>query len=224
MGKCRWCNKRGLFLKVDVNGLCAKCYPIVYEIEGAARVLSDSLNLISTGKSFKTRIGRCADALLQCERLLKFEDKGIPTISPLPSETIRFVLSEKDRILAGEAEAIAQKALAKAQLSSTAAAKERVIAAAMLKIEDLVHDYGASQTLIAFQQDLQFQLHQVRMAGILLAAEKAEFKGQDKKAKDLYNDALFFLRTEAPQTPDFKRYGVEIEDRMSKLDKRLKAS
>jgi hypothetical protein len=89
MGQCKFCGRKGFFLSVDSNGLCGNCAPhIVNDITQRSRIMDDCLRLVHDGKTFETRLTRCDLLFEHLEHLLKYERKGIPTLSPLPSKIL----------------------------------------------------------------------------------------------------------------------------------------
>jgi len=88
MAQCKWCDKRGMFMSVDPNGLCQDCQHLVVEIQGRARVLEQSMQLAEKGKTFGTRLSRCKLVIEHAEHLVAFERKGVPTVSPSPSHIL----------------------------------------------------------------------------------------------------------------------------------------
>lgn len=94
-----------------------------------------------------------------------------------------------------EIPAVARKAQEKASLAATPRTKERALATAVLKVEEVAEAAGASDGIEApHVEQLHREILRVMLDGFLEVARKAEFKGDTKKAVDPYLEALFFLR------------------------------
>jgi len=89
MPKCKWCEKKGFFLKLSVNGLCKDCndiiVPQVYRFGEQYKEAQKKLNGFFLPKGGLALIDEIKNSLF---RLYEFEKKKIPTISPLPSELL----------------------------------------------------------------------------------------------------------------------------------------
>ena len=101
MSQCKWCAKKGFFLQLTVNGVCAECNPTVVK------------NILKNGKKFEKSTKKLNNyispqdglklisAIKNSLSLLKqYEVKGIPTIEPLPSELLnKKIYGKKDESL-----------------------------------------------------------------------------------------------------------------------------
>lgn len=220
MARCKWCNKRGLFLSVDSNGLCRDCEHLVVEVGSRARVLQDSMRLAHEGKTYGTRISRCELAIEHAEFLLEFEQKGVPTVSPSPSSILREYQDLRTEIKINEASDISKKAFEKADLATTAKSKERILAAAVLKVREVGQGLEERLYLNSLERELRKEIHRVTFGGYLDAARKAEFKGNIKKAIDQYQEALFFIQNDniddAQQQTEIRSLEAKLEELQSK--------
>ena len=214
MARCKWCNKRGLFLSVDSNGLCRDCEHLVVEVDSRARVLQDSMRLAHEGKTYGTRLSRCELAIEHAEFLLEFEQKGVPTISPSPSSILHEYQDLRTEIKVNEASDISKKAFEKADLATTAKSKERILATAVLKVREVGQGLEERSYVDSLERELRKEIHRVTFDGYLDAARKAEFKGNIKKAIDQYQEALFFIQND---NIDDARQQSEIRNLEAKL-------
>lgn len=215
MGQCRFCGRKGFFLSVDSNGLCGNCAPqIALDITQRTRIMDDCLRLAREGKTFATRLSRCDLLLEHAEHLLQYEEKSIPTLSPLPSEILSEFRGYRDDLILEEAHQVAQKAKAKSEVASTITAKHNALASGLLKAQEIIQN--SSDTLIGeeLEHELKFLMHKAKLDGFLEAAKKAEFKGNKKKAVDQYQEALFFIRND--DVPDDQQ-SLEIRQIEAKL-------
>ncbi len=217
MAQCRWCDKRGLFLSVDRNGLCRDCQPMIIEIQGRARVLENSMKLAREGKTFDTRLSRCDLTIEHAEYLVKFERKEVPTVSPSPSAILTEYRALRTQFILEEANKIAENALEKASVASSPKVKERALTAGVLKLLEIARTLEDSSRVTLLEQQLRRKIHQVTLEGYLESARKAEFKGNVKKAIDQYQEALFFIQND--DVDDTEQYAEirEIKDKLKQL-------
>ncbi len=91
MAKCVSCSDKGIFFKVDGDGLCKTCSPKVKaEIDKHTEIIYEEMHLHERGLDKAEKL-RALDAILaSAEVLSKYEDMGLDTCSPPP----RLVLPE----------------------------------------------------------------------------------------------------------------------------------
>ena len=216
MARCKWCDKRGMFMSVDPNGLCRNCEHLAVEIQGRARILEQSVRLADKGKTFGTRLSRCELVIEHAGYLVQFERKGVPTVSPSPSYLLDEFHALRTQIIVSEAENIVEKAFEKSSLASTANAKERALAAGVLKLREITQGLKKHSLVKPMEEKLRQEIHRVILDGYLEAARKAEFKGNIKKAIDQYQEALYFIRNDdiddAQQQSSIREIEVKLEE------------
>jgi len=217
MAKCKWCDKRGLFLAIDRNGLCGNCQPHLMVILSRARVLEDSMRLAREGKTFATRLSRCELTLEHAKFLERFERKGVPTISPAPSTIVREFRNLHGSLIEEEAASVSMKAFSKAEIATSPKAKERALASGLLKVRELATLSEGCAAVRRTEQDLRNEIHRVTLEGFLDAARKAEFKGNTKKAIDQYQEALYFLRNDDVDDSIQASELLEVEAKLQEL-------
>jgi hypothetical protein len=219
VAKCKWCDKGGIFRSVDSNGLCGDCRgPVLMEIEGRLRVIRESAKLAEEGKTFATRLGRCDTMIEHAGYLLRFENKGIPTVTTPPSTLVAEAKRLRSEMVAQEATAVAEKAMQKAEIASTPATKERALTSGILKVREVAEKAAVDASAVAtVERRLKNELHRVKLDGFLEAARKAEFKGNTKKAIDQYQEALYFIRNDGLDDVQQRTEIAEIEATLDHL-------
>ena len=111
MPKCKYCGKSGLFLSLSTNGLCGNCNSIVViDIQNQARIYNDSISLIDKSENIDVVFTRIQLVKKILRDLLKYEEKEITTITPVPSYLINVFEKESDNFV-GDAFLRAQKTL-----------------------------------------------------------------------------------------------------------------
>jgi hypothetical protein len=176
--------------------------------------MGDCLRLAREGKTFATRLSRCDLLLEHAEHLLQYEQKGIPTLSPLPSEILTEFRAYRDDLILEEAHQVAEKAKAKAEVASTTTAKYNALGSGLLKVQEIMQNSSDPSAGKKLELELKSLMHKAKLDGFLEAAKKAEFKGNKKKAIDQYQEALFFIRND--DVPDDQQ-SQEIEKIEAKL-------
>ena len=89
MAQCKWCGKKGFFLSLTENGLCEKCNSIVVkDILDNGRIFQESVHELNYFIIPKLGLELIYKIKTSLSILKQYEDKSIPTISPLPSELL----------------------------------------------------------------------------------------------------------------------------------------
>ena len=197
MAECKYCGRTGIFLAVTKNGLCGNCDPIVaMDVLQRGRIINDSMKLVKSSKKLDIKLSR-SDLLIQhASALLKYEERGIPTLKPLPSVLAKEYQAQRDpmifNFLTSEFESL------KANLNVTASVKSKVnsLSKLLLKIREYKALVSKANILDALEGEVTDLVHKTQLSGYLDEAKKAEFKGQKKKALDQYYEALYFLRND----------------------------
>lgn len=216
MAQCRYCNRKGLFMRVSNVGLCSKCEsPVLLAIKRHMDVIEQSAEIVDNSKKFETKMSRL-DVIIQNYETLKqeYHSKGIVVVTDIDG-TIAEFLKMKIEIIDEEAYAKTQDLLHKATLAKTLNSKINNANKAIVFLKELEDTYGYSNKELTIQV-FQF-IHQVEFEDLLLKAEKEEFKGNTKKAIDKYQDLLFFLKKDHIDDHYQEDEIKEIEDKISEL-------
>ena len=97
MAQCKMCGRKGFLLSVSANGLCKPCDAVfVLAVQQRGRVIWDCMKLINESKNTETRLSRCDLLIEHAQALLQYENMGIYTVNPSPSQ----LLSQYKSILA----------------------------------------------------------------------------------------------------------------------------
>lgn len=82
MAKCKWCDKGGMFQKVDKEGLCKSCGPTVSsDIEKHTEEIYEAMHVFERAPA-EEKLEHCDRVIGAAESLLKYEQKGLETCSP----------------------------------------------------------------------------------------------------------------------------------------------
>ena len=195
MAKCKWCDRSGWFLRLNSVGLCNNCSPLVnFDVQQRLRILNDSINIVNESKNLDTRLSRLDLLLEHANSLYRYEQRGIPIVEPLPSAILEQFRGRKDQIILETLRTITEEAEKKSATVITASSKVSSLTKALLKIREYKDKMDNKKSLIALEKKVTDMIHKIQLQGYLDQAEKAEFKGQNKKALDQYYEALYFLK------------------------------
>jgi len=83
MAKCKWCDKGGLFQKVDKAGLCKECGPTVTaDIEQQSNVIYEAMHVFERAVEPQEKAANCDRVIAAAGHLMRYETKGLETCSP----------------------------------------------------------------------------------------------------------------------------------------------
>ncbi len=199
MAQCSYCKHKSIFLGIDQHGLCKKCRPVVIAIISRhLDIIEESFGIVENTKNFKTKMGRL-DTIEKSFNILQHEyiTKGITINNFDSNEIINYIEEVHElRAIAVEEEVIkqTQKHMDKAKLVKTATSKVNNANKALLVLKQFQDDYGYANPYKL--EEIGLFIFESQLNEIRTKAEKEEFKGNNKKALDLYLDALFFIKNE----------------------------
>lgn len=198
MAQCKTCGKRGIFLSLTPSGLCQDCAPLVtMEINRRAQIIDDCVRIMKESRNLKTRVSRCDVLRQQAEALLDYERKDIPTLEVSPSEVIEACKSDREELICEGVETEVKEALGKAEVITSLKKKITAAEKVLLIIQEWRAELRDPSKLDTLDSQVKKFIHKTQLDSYLEAARKAEFKGQNKKALDQYQEALYYLRTDA---------------------------
>lgn len=221
MGQCIWCGRKGIFVSVDRNNLCRNCQPALYlDIQQRCRIVEESQKLIEKSENFKTRVHRIGVILEHAHALTQYEEKGVSTITPPPSECEKHFIDLKNELIYENITSEIEKIMNKAKLALTAKIKMTEANKAILKIVERqreLQDKDKIDSLNKREKEIKDFMHKTQLNEYLEEAKKAEFKGQKSKALDKYQEALYFLQTDEVDDSLQKEKIDEIKTKISEL-------
>lgn len=223
MAQCIYCNKKGFFLRVSEAGLCENCHePVILSIQSILRVYNESLDLVEKSKNFNTRYKRVEIAIEKAQQLYdEYWQKGVRFFEPNPKQAVEKLKEKRLEIIESEIKNRVERHLEKAERAKTIRTK-------------ISNADKALDELVKFRQEFDYEnkdleanihafIHKAQYDDFILNAEKNEFKGNTKKALDLYLEALFFLQKDDIPDEEQKDLIKEIETKIKKLKNRLES-
>lgn len=223
MAQCKYCGKKGLFLKVYKDtGLCKRCDgPVTMSIRSILHVLQESLDLIETSKNFNTRISRIDVVIDKCNSLNNlYWSKGITYFNVNPQQLINNIITKEKEIIQEELHNRVEKHLEKSSKAKTVKTKISSAEKALDEISAFRREFGFEEPDLEY--NINSYIHKVQFDEFILNAEKNEFKGNIKKAIDQYQEALFFLKTDHIPDSDQSIIISELEDKINSLQVKKK--
>ena len=154
------------------------------DLKQRARIVQESCKIIDSSKNLSTKLSRCDTIIQHAEELVKYEQKGIPTIQPIPSELITKIKQVKEDIIIKSLEEDLERAIDKATLASTQSTKISDLNKLLLKVRDFKEILNDNNKINEIEKKANNFRHRIQLEGFLEAAKKAEFKGQKSKAID----------------------------------------
>jgi hypothetical protein len=152
--------------------------------------------LVEESKELDEQLSQCDSLAEHAEALLQYEERGIATIRPLPSELIRVYRDGKDDLILRSAEREVESAIAAAKVMAGPDAKASQLSKALAKIRDYKTKLGKAGHLDAVERKMADLVHQTQLTVYLDEARDADIRGLRKRALELYKYALHFLEGE----------------------------
>ncbi|WP_185805081.1 hypothetical protein [Pontivivens nitratireducens] len=218
MAKCIYCKKGGWFQQVSSIGFCDACeYEHKPRLADSIRILLSSQEIIDRSKKADTKLSRISDARRHCLILKDFETKGISTITPAPSETLKQIDRVEREVIQSEISDAIFVANQKAEDGNTDAAKLGGFNKGIDRLTKLM-DYGedVSETERAISR-LRSGRDSLRAELLRRKAETWVAKGKHAKAVDVLIEAIMALRHDS--TPDREQASIlnALQDRIVEL-------
>jgi len=218
MAQCKWCEKKGFFLKVSNEGLCNSCQQIIiFDFQQRMRIVDESIELVDNSKKMETRLSRLELVKEHLLVIVQYEDKQIEVMNPTAKEVLKKLEGYHDKIILEHMTEMAESALTKAEVATTTNTKVNAINKALLKIREMEKQLEKTSSLNDLEKKLNTFIHETQINSFINEAKKAEFKGNIKKAVDQYQEALYFLKTDNIDDIQQQKEISEIEANIERL-------
>jgi len=196
MPTCKWCGHSGIFLPINEDGLCQNCNSLIkLDIQNHARIIQESVELVEKTKKLDTLISRLDLILMYVQQLIKYEEKGIPTLQSPPSQIYHAFLSNYDNLIIQKIEKDLEEKLKNLDIPSVSSRTNiNQLSKILTQINDIESKLHNPEIINPMRQKISSQINQIQLNSYLEDAEKAEFKGKKKIALDKYYEALYFLQ------------------------------
>ena len=218
MATCCLCNKSGWFMKTSADGLCEVCEATLeMDIEQHGRIITESVKLINTSANLSTRLSRIGVAINSCQALRRYELHGLKTIQTPPSDAISELYQAREAMIIEAINNELIKAKTKSENAATPAGKVSPYSRVIDKIASLYQELDDVTCLEQLEVETRAEMDKARLKAELEKAEKAEFRGQKKRALTAYLDALFCLTKDTIDDKLQKRERALIESKIKEL-------
>jgi len=223
MAKCKYCGRGGLFFAVDRNGVCRDCAEIVYpQIKHHAKRVEGYLATMQKAKQPKTIVSK-RDDILQALDFLKdeYESKGIPVFDSGVSQMQRNINMIADELLIELLAEEAKKTDTRAAVSDTPKQKAAHYKRFLSKLVDFESLMSDPSQVASIKYDVILKIREHVIQDLITKAQKYEFKGNLKKAKETYMDALFELKND--DIPDELQAHLinEVQSNLDRLEAKI---
>jgi hypothetical protein len=195
MAQCKWCGRSDESLNLTEKGLCETCSPaITMDISNRLGMIKYCKKLVKESEEPNTLLAKSDLIVEQAQALLEYEKRGIPTIRPSPSQLIQAYREGREALILKCAESMVEKAVAATEALTSTDTKISWLKKIFPKIEQYKTGVDNEELFGALEQRVTHLIQQTQLTGYLETARDAERKGNEKRALDLYNSALHFLK------------------------------
>lgn len=223
MAQCKWCERKGLFLRVDKNGLCKNCLPIILpDIQRRVQLINDSMSVIEHSRKFDTKLSRMELIISLAEELQEYEEKGIPSLTPHPSALLIQMQEEKNNLIMEEIEILIEQVNDKISVINNQTTKINHLSKTLIKIKEYQKHLSDPRRIDSYVKEILDRIHNLQLTNYLDLAKKAEFKKQYKKALDQYYEALYFLKNDDIDDSLQMNHIHFIEYKIAELNEKIK--
>lgn len=197
MATCKWCNRSGWFLTTDERELCANCSAIVgVEINQRARIIINSLAVVKESKDLETRLSRYDLALQHLAPLIRYEQRGVATLTTKPSILIQQITALREKMICEMILADFNSIQERIALGESVRSSVNKLSKLLFQTHELRSAAKKQEALANIETAIKHKIDEIQLSAFLDDAKKAEFKGQKKKAADKYYEALYLLRND----------------------------
>lgn len=226
MAKCKYCGRAGLFLRVDERGVCRECAEEIYPvIQSHTRRVQESLDIMQKSRQPQTVASR-RDVILESLEYLEseFESKGIPIYEAKITKLRDDVTRAADNLLLAILAEEARKVDAKAAVADTPKQKASHYKRFLTKVIEFEALLSDPSQLHDIKTEVVLKVRENIVRDLILKAQKHEFKGNLKKAKEVYMDALFELKHD--DVPDHLQADLlkEVESHLRRLERAIEGA
>lgn len=99
MPECKWCKRKGLFLRIVKDSrLCKTCHDIVrIDTYKREQIIQKALDSLGTLKDLSTKTQKCNLIIENAQALLKYEEKNVFILFPHPAQELIGIIEKKKR-------------------------------------------------------------------------------------------------------------------------------
>lgn len=183
-------------------------------VEALAARIDAAVPALAKTRSSAKKLELYGELMEAAEALQALELRGEATISPPPSQILPGFRREREELIRKEIEEIARKTMAASE-AATVEKRAAIVQKAVQKAaewEGLLPEGRVAQPVA----ELKALLHVARLEAMVEDARRFEFKGEAKRALDLYQEALYMVLND--EVPD-----AQQQEEIAALDGKIRA-
>jgi hypothetical protein len=218
MATCKLCDKSGWFLRLSKEGLCKSCRPgYMDEMRKRANLMGTYAEAIEKSQDLDTILTNLKLGIENFQALVPYEEKGIHTTKPPPSECLANWTAKKGDVVVTTFRHFLSEARSDARDSATLEGRVGPIAKlaeGLPKYETEIDDKSA---LDALRVDIRTEIA-VQTADFHTEAGKgAEGRDETAAALDHYRQALSALKADGVDAASQQQQITQIEGKIAAL-------
>jgi hypothetical protein len=218
MATCKLCDKSGWFLRLSKEGLCKSCRPgYADEMRKRANLMGTHAEAIEQSQDIDTILTNLKLGIENFEALLPYEDKGIYTTKPPPSECIANWTEKKGDVVVSSFRHLLSEARGDAREVATLEGRIGPLAKLAEGLAKYEADVDDKSALDALGVDIRTEIAVQTADFHTEAAREAEGKEETGAALDHYRQALAALKADGVDGASQQARITEIESRIAAL-------
>lgn len=169
MDVCRLCGQAAPDAGTEDAILCPACAAALHgEVERRGRVIDDCRALLLRDATFPTRLAHCDLLLDNARLLLAYEEKGLPTLQPPPSDLLRQYRIQRERIVMEAVTAYTELASLRAEHADSVEAKVDTLVTGLRRLDGLARELSDPTQIVPFEQTLLILAHEAHLDDLVL--------------------------------------------------------
>jgi len=210
MPKCNWCEKKGLFLRLNESGTCFICSSsIEMDIKQHAQVITHCMREVEESQNIETRLSGCEQIVEHAKELKVYERKGVATLNPLPSHLIT-LYTDRQKVIVEENIESEVKKIVNHSAKEAASVKIEKAHKVLTNIIEFKERFPHLQEIEKFENRINHYLYETQLKMYMENASEAESKGLKREALEQYKEALQYLQDKKIEVSDLAKRVREI--------------
>ena len=169
MDVCRLCEQAVPDAGADGAHLCGSCAPSFRdEVERRGRVIEDCRALLVRDATFPTRLAHCDLLLDNARLLLAYEEKGLATLQPPPSDLLRQYGIQRERIVMEAVTSSTELASLRVEHAQSVEDKVDTLVTGLRRLGGLARELADPTQIAPFEQTLLILAHEEQLDDLVL--------------------------------------------------------
>jgi len=224
MANCLDCGRRKGLFEAFENGTCKNCVEQNYRsLHRHVALAAELFRKADTAKTFNTKLKYIEESAGHLSDAVLFEQRGYAIDGPSASGMLQKCLLTRKQLVLHEAQSVFDSAEVKSKSKTTTSSRITPYSSARAKIHELKSHLDDPRLVCDIESAIDARMHRLQFDGYVEKARKEEFKGNEKKALDQYQEALFFLKNDEIDDHEQSAPIYELEIKIKELRNRLNA-